>query len=382
MLTAAIALAAAQTAAQPAAPAPAAIDYTSDANWLCRPGRQDSCTVPLDATVVAPDGSRTIERLVAAKDPKFDCFYVYPTVSTYDAPNSDMVIDAAERRMAMIQAARFRSVCRVYAPMYRQVTLKALSAAMAGQPLTADLGLGYNDVKAAFDDYMKRDNKGRGVALIGHSQGSLMLTMLLAREFDGKPAAMKQLISAMPIGTNVDLAAGQRTGALKNIPTCASARETGCVVSYVSFRATVPPPPVSRFARAGQGMRVACVNPAAPGGGKTVLDAYLPICALVGTAPPVQWSKDSAPVTTPFVKLPGMISGECVERDGASYFSITLNADPADSRTDDIPGDVMVGNRRLDDWGLHLIDMNLAIGDLVKLAQTQAAAWAATKPRK
>lgn len=129
-------------------------------------------------------------------------------------------------------------------------------------------------------------------------------------------------------------------------------------------------------------MRVACVNPAAPGGGKATLDAYLPTASLVGTPQPMQWSKDSAPVTTPFVKLPGMIAGECVERDGARYFSITLDADPADPRTDEIPGDGMVGPRRLDDWGLHLIDMNLAMGDLVKLAASQAAAWAATKPRR
>ncbi|MCP3728833.1 DUF3089 domain-containing protein [Sphingomonas sp. MG17] len=368
MLTAAIALAAAQAAAA---------DYGNGANWLCRPGRQDACTVPLDATVIAPDGTRTVERFVPATDPTFDCFYVYPTVSTDDALNSDLVIDEAERRVAQIQAARFRSVCRVYAPMYRQVTLKALRAAMTGQPVTADLALAYNDVKAAFGDYIKRDNKGRGVVLIGHSQGARMVMMLLAGEFDGKPAAMKQLISAMPIGGNVELTAGQRTGALKSIPTCANATDTGCLVGYVSFRATVPPPAASRFARAAQpGMRVACVNPAAPGGGEMPLDAYLPTTTLLGTTQAIQWSKDSTPVTTPFVKLPGMISGECVERDGANYLSITLNPDPADPRTDDIAGDVMIGSRRLDDWGLHLVDMNLAMGDLVKLADLQASAWA------
>ncbi|WP_241527186.1 DUF3089 domain-containing protein [Sphingomonas turrisvirgatae] len=376
MLNTVIALIAAQAAA------PVVTDYSKEANWLCRPGRQDACTAPLDATVIAADGSRTIERFVPAANPKFDCFYVYPTVSTDDTPNSDLNIDEAERRVAQIQAARFRSVCRVYAPMYRQVTLKALREVMMGKPMTADFSIAYADVKAAFDSYMARDNGGRGVVLIGHSQGSRMLTMLLAREFDGKPQAMKQLISAMPIGANVDLTAGQRTGVLKSIPTCTTANDTGCVVSYVSFRATVPPPAQSRFARAGQGMRVACVNPAAPGGGKARLDAYLPTGSLVGTPQPVQWSKGSAPVITPFVKLPGMVAGECVERDGASYLSITLDADPADPRTDDIPGDVMDGSRRLDDWGLHLVDMNLAMGDLVKLAATQADAWAATKPRK
>ncbi len=35
---------------------------------------------------------------------------------------------------------------------------------------------GDRDVKAAWNDYLARDNKGRGVVLIGHSQGSLILT--------------------------------------------------------------------------------------------------------------------------------------------------------------------------------------------------------------
>jgi len=369
MLTAALAIAAAQVAA----PAPA--DYRDTANWLCRPGREDACTVNLDATVVAPDGSRTVEKFTPAANPKFDCFYVYPTVSTDETPNSDLSIDAAERRVAMIQAARFRSVCRVFAPMYRQVTMKALRAVMTGQPSGADPVLGYRDVKAAFDDYMKHDNQGRGVVLIGHSQGARMLSQLLEREFDGKPAAMKPIISAMPIGFNLDLTAGQRTGTLKSIPTCASATETGCVVTYVSFRATVPPPAKSRFARAAAGMQVACTNPAVLGGGSATLDAYLPTGSLIGSAPAFAWSKGGAPVTTNFVKLPGMIAGACVAKDGASYFEMTLKPDPADARTDDIPGDLMVGPQRLDDWGLHLIDMNLALGDLVKLAEVQAAAW-------
>lgn len=372
MLTAAIALAAAQTAA------PA--DYRDMANWLCRPGREDACTVNLDATVVAPDGSRTVEKFTPAANPKFDCFYVYPTVSTDQTPNSDLSIDQAERRVAMIQAARFRSVCRVYAPMYRQVTLKALQAVMAGQTSGADPVLGYRDVKAAFDDYMKHDNRGRGVVLIGHSQGARMLSQLLEREFDGKPDKMKPIISAMPIGFNLDVTAGQRTGTLKSIPTCASATDTGCVVTYVSFRADVPPPAKTRFARtAAPGMQVACTNPAALGGGSAPLDAYLPTGSLIGSAPSFAWSTGGAPVTTNFVKLPGLLSGACVVKDGASYFEATVNADPADARTDTIPGDVMVGPQRLDDWGLHLIDMNLALGDLVKLAEVQAAAWAKKK---
>ena len=44
------------------------------------------------------------------------------------------------------------------------------------------------DVEAAWDDYLARDNKGRGVVLIGHSQGSGILKQLIAREIEGQPA--------------------------------------------------------------------------------------------------------------------------------------------------------------------------------------------------
>jgi hypothetical protein len=46
-----------------------------------------------------------------------------------------------------------------------------------------------------------------------------------------------------------------------------------------------------------------------------------------------------------------------------------VNADPADPRVDDIPGNLTP------QWGLHLVDMNLVMGDLVALAQSQATAW-------
>jgi hypothetical protein len=57
-----------------------------------------------------------------------------------------------------------------------------------------------------------------------------------------------------------------------------------------------------------------------------------------------------------------------------------VNADPADPRTDQIGGDVKIGDIVLKQWGLHLIDMNLAQGDLIALAVSQAKAWRAMNP--
>jgi hypothetical protein len=366
---------AAPTSSSPS-PAP---DYRRDAAWLCRPGRSDACTANQDATVIAADGSRTIERFTADPSPKFDCFYVYPTVSLDPTPNSDLNVGPDETMVAAFQAARFRKHCRVFAPMYRQVTLSALQALLQGKAVTADRAMAYADVKAAWDDYLKRDNHGRGVVLIGHSQGSGIIKLLLAQAIEGTPAA-KRLISAMIPGTNVAVPAGQMVGGdLKSTPLCQSADQTGCVVAYVTFRADAPPPANSRFGTVPQpGMVAACVNPAALSGGAAVTDPYLGArgagLASLAMGP---WTKDGAPVTTPFVKVPGLISAACSETGPFHYLAVTINADPADPRTDTIVGDVVVAGVMLKDWGLHLIDMPVEMGNLVELSDRQARAWRA-----
>ena len=92
-----------------------------------------------------------------------------------------MVAGPEELSVIRAQFARFGSQCRVYAPLYRQVTLTALRAFMAGRPTTADRLLPYNDVLDAWNYYLEHDNNGRGVVLIGHSQGSFVLMDLIKR---------------------------------------------------------------------------------------------------------------------------------------------------------------------------------------------------------
>lgn len=362
--------------AQTATAAATAPDYGSDAAWLCRPGRADACADNLDVTVIAADGSAKVEPFRRAANPAYDCFYVYPTVSLDTTPNSDMTIGPEERRVALAQFARFGAQCRTFAPMYRQVTLTALRSAMTGQPMAADREMALSDVTAAWENYLARDNGGRGVVLIGHSQGSGVLKAMLAK-IENSPVR-DRIISAMLIGTNVAVPKGKTVGGdLKHMPVCTQAGETGCIVSYVSFRADAPPPTGSRFGKsADPGMAVACVNPAGLSGGKAVSDAIFTTDGPGDSAAPMTaWTSTGAKVATPFVRAPGLISTECVSRDGFDYLAVTVNGDPKDPRTDTITGDVVAGGTVFKDWGLHLIDMPVVMGDLMKLADTQAAAW-------
>jgi pimeloyl-ACP methyl ester carboxylesterase len=352
-------------------------DYRYPANWLCRPGHNQPCEQNLDATVIAADGTRTIERFVPAKAPKYDCFYVYPTVSNDPGGNSDTLPGPEERRVVQFQAARFGAKCRLFAPMYRQVTLTALKSMIGGATPEIDRDQAYADVKSAWEDYLAHDNQGRGVVLIGHSQGSLILTQLLKREIEGKPVA-DRLISAILTGSSVPVPEGKDVGGLySTIPLCRSASQSGCIVTFASFRVDSPPPLNSRFGKGDRpGIEAGCTNPAALGGGKAVSKPYLVAAGtMLGEGETPAWTRDGAPVTTPFVRPPGLISTECVRKDGFNYLAVTVNADPADPRTDRIAGDVVAGTQILKNWGLHLIDMNVAQGDLVALAGSQAKAW-------
>lgn len=363
----------AQTAASPS-PAP---DYAQDAAWLCRPGRADACAANLDVTVVRADGKQKVERFKAAAMPAFDCFYVYPTVSSDPTPNSDMTAGPEEQAVATAQAARFTSKCRVYAPLYRQVTLSALRQTMAGGAPALDRAMALADVTAAWTSYLARDNRGRGVVLIGHSQGAGLLKQMIAQSVEGR-AAQRNVISAILLGTNVAVPTGQVVGGdLKRMPICTSAGQYGCVVTYVTFRADAPPPANSRFGKVPQpGMMAACVNPAAIGAGKAVTDAIFNTGGPgAASTPQGSWASVGAPVATPFVKVPGLIAAECVNQGGFNYLAVTVNADAKDARTDTIAGDVVANGAILKDWGLHLIDNSVTMGNLVALADTQAQAW-------
>jgi hypothetical protein len=249
--------------------------------------------------------------------------------------------------------------------------------------MATDRPLAYNDVVDAWNYYLQHDNQGRGVVLIGHSQGSGVLTRLITSEIDGKPV-QGQLVSALLLGTNLSVPKGKEVGgAFKNIPLCRSASQVGCALAYVSFRANVPPPAHSRFGKvAGEGMMAACVNPAALRGGSANMHAYLSNTAAAATMPaPRQWLTPPQAIDTPFVSAPGLLSGECVDRDGYSYLSITVNADPKDPRADDVAGDVVRDGKVATDWGLHLIDANVTMGDLVDLVAKQSKAYSKKKKK-
>lgn len=368
-------LAAAQAATAPT-PAPAAApDYRQDSAWLCLPGRQDVCSTPLPTTALNPNGYGSTGRSTVAANPSLDCFYVYPTVSRDRGLNSDLQV-SEERAVAESQFARLSGTCRTFAPIYRQMTLSAVAAVATGADFKPWFNLAYGDVLAAFRDFTRTRSPNRPFVLVGHSQGSWLLQRLIAEEIEGKPIASQMRLAIIP-GFNVLVPEGKLTGGtFKSTPLCSRPGETGCVVSYVSYRTANPPPPGAVFGYApAPGMTVGCVNPARPGSRDwEPLDSYW-FARSVQPVPggPIRWSSEGAP-PSPYLRTEGLVSARCVNNGPRGYLEVRVNADPKDKRTDRVGGEVGAGGFFLPGWGMHLADMNAPQGDLIRLVEGAARA--------
>jgi hypothetical protein len=359
------------TASTTASTTPGSVSRTDAAGtvWLCRPGlADDPCAGNLDATAVAADGSTTLKPAQPATAPAFDCFYVYPTVSTQPTDNANLKVQPAETAAAISQAARFSQVCDVWAPMYRQRTEESLTKGLGNDP-TAD-ATAYASVLSGWKDYLAHDNDGRPIIFIGHSQGAAMLIRLLSSQVDPDPSVRKLLVSAIILGGNVQVPTGKDIGgSFRNIPGCRSTSQTGCVIAYSSFPG--PPPTDSLFGRPGQGVslqsdqttstgvQVLCTNPADLAGGSGALDPFFPTSGPTGA---------STAVTTPWVEYPNLYTAQCESSGGATWLQINDVGAPGDPRP-------RVTDALGPQWGLHLDDVNLALGNLVQVVSEEEAAY-------
>ena len=321
--------------------------------WLCFPGRAaDPCDTSLATTVVRANGSKTLVRPSRPASPPVDCFYVYPTVSDEPTGNADLGIGLPQILVAEAQAAPFSQVCKVYAPVYRQVTNRGLVT----PSLHANPALGYGDVLRAWHDYLAHWNHGRGVVLIGHSQGAYVLKHLITTEIDRSAAERRLLVSAILLGGQVH--AGSHAGDFRHVPPCASRSATGCVIAYSSFDRM--PPVGAMFGRSRiPGTHIVCVNPAVPG--STATEAVTPLFP----ATLLRLTGAHLEVTTPWVAYPGLYTARCRAAGNASWLQITRTHVAGDRRPTVRP---TLGAG----WGLHLVDVNIALTDLISVVRAES----------
>jgi hypothetical protein len=334
------------------------VDYAQPSNWICRPGVDDgTCSANLDAMRIDASGQRSLTPYEAAKDPSIDCFYVYPTASTDRTLYSDLVPDAEEKRSVHGQAARLGAKCRVFVPAYHQLTITALRYSMAQSAApNLDFGIPYRDMLAAWRSYLARDNHGRGVVLVGHSQGAIILKQLIAEEIDGKPG-QKLLVAAYLAGNTALTQAS-----FKRIAPCKAADQTGCVVGWSTYFEDYDGPRVFGAAAGGKPL---CVNPAALRGGRGALDGFLGKPSFAPAGDP------------PLIEMAGQLSGECVTDTQGAVLRVRVEPGPNAEL-------LRLGLQRYSPappWGLHPLDISLVQGNMIELIGQQSRAWLANRKR-
>jgi hypothetical protein len=290
---------------------------------------------------------------------------VYPTVSDQPGPQATQVVDDVLRSIALYQAARYSRDCRVYAPVYRQVTIQGLLSPQNVTPEMRDQA--YADVREAWRTYLRKFNKGRGVIFVGHSQGTFVLRELIAKEVDSKPAVRRRLISAILLGGNVTVKkGGDRGGDFKRVRACRRARQLACVIAFSGFGEPVPAGAL--FGRSSDpAEEVLCTNPAALGGGSARLTSIYPTKpfaqSVIGAAANAAVSGLPRP-NTPWAAFPKAYTGRCSHASGASVLQLRpvsnlFTLTPVPDAT----------------WGLHLADANIALGNLTNLVRRQIALY-------
>ena len=74
-----------------------------------------------------------------------------------------------------------------------------------------------------------------------------------------------------------------------------------------------------------------------------------------------------------------MLTARCATNENATYLEITVHGDSAGPRVSDITGDIGGGANIQANWGLHLIDVNLGMGNLLDIVGQQSKAWLAQR---
>lgn len=212
---------------------PAPPDYSALYYWAAHPEQADAAD-SLPRRIKATDGQASA---------RADVFFVHPTTYTQDirpeeSMNVDLQDEALNRRTDLStilnQASVFNGACRVFAPRYRQAHISAfyLKDSLAKKEI---FDLAYQDVKSAFEYYLRHHNQGRPIVIAAHSQGTVHAVRLL-REFFDQKALYSQLVVAYLVGMPV------QPGTFKAIRPGEVSDQVGCFVSWNTYAKGYYPP--------------------------------------------------------------------------------------------------------------------------------------------
>ncbi|MBK8256578.1 MAG: DUF3089 domain-containing protein [Polyangiaceae bacterium] len=355
-------------------------DYTSDLYgdndmWLCKPDLpQNPCaSADLTATEILPDGSTRRVPFQPAADPPLDCFYIYPTVDLDPNPgNHTSFADTAPMlKVTLSQAARFQEVCRLYAPLYRQITVGTYAAPQ--WTLDERLAVAYSDVADAFAHYLGQYNRGRGIVVLGHSQGAFMAAEVLRHFFDGDPFLEPRLVAGLVIVGRVETLPGELSGGtFSSLPVCTDPDEIGCVVTFRAYRDGANVAGDMHGPPAGRESTCTSLGPPGPDGRTPVAGSYF---STFGAG----LSRRLDDIDTPYVFYQNLFSTQCVPGAGGfKHLSVALDRSPEDRRP--LPFDLDEPRFEKTMMGLHTVEMGMLQRDLIQIVERKGKVFRAKKP--
>ena len=203
-------------------------DYAQLGAWIARPEIKGNPSEWYPMTY--SDGKSTYLGNVPPPR-KFAAFYIHPTTylarDHWNGPIEDKQSRDRADLFVRTQASAFSDSVNVWAPRYRQAAYGAFL--LKSEDAQKALDLAYSDVSAAFAEFLKSLPPDEPIILAGHSQGSLHLMRLLR---ENKERLKGRLVAAYvvgwPISTTADLP-------MLGFPPCSDPRQTGCILSWMSF---------------------------------------------------------------------------------------------------------------------------------------------------
>lgn len=208
---------------------PAAPDYSQEKHWSVLPFRQDAADKIPDWETWVDDSLKQV-----------DVFYIHPTMymkgKTWNADVDDKKLNKrVDTKPIQYQASVFNASCRVYAPRYRQSIIDVFKDKK--DEGAKSLAFAYDDVKRAFEYYLKNYNSGRPFIIASHSQGTHHSRRLLKEMIDNNPKLRQQMVAAYAIGFAI------YDTMYTVLKPCHNATETGCYITWSSYKSNFVPEP-------------------------------------------------------------------------------------------------------------------------------------------
>lgn len=197
--------------------------YGNLAHWAAHPDKWD----PSDSVPKPLRGGYRLDDV--------DVFFLHPTTFTdpantleYNARiNDDSINLKTDYSSILYQASVFNGDARIWAPRYRQAHIGMYKYTDTVRALQA-FDTAYADVKKAFLYFIEHNN-GRPFIIASHSQGTTHAKRLIAECVDTTNLRNRMVIGYL-VGIPVD------PEQFRNIPVCRDSLQTGCFVSWRTYR--------------------------------------------------------------------------------------------------------------------------------------------------